>query len=132
MLVALAVTVAAGLLSRAIALPGILREQTGDALYATATWWLLALLWPGARASTLAAAAFAFASAVEASQQLHFGWLDALRATTPGRLLLGQGFQWADVVAYAVGTAIAVGADRLIMACRRRPPSRDGSPPRAP
>jgi len=47
------------------------------------------------------------------SQLVQIGWLDALRATRLGGLLLGHGFQTADLVAYAVGTLVALTADRF-------------------
>jgi Protein of unknown function (DUF2809) len=43
----------------------------------------------------------------EVSQLWHTPWLDAIRHTTVGRLMLGLGFLWSDLVCYAVGTIIA-------------------------
>jgi len=107
----LAVVVALGLLSRRYPLPGILAEYTGDALYATAAFGLFALMAPGARTLTLGLAAFAFAAAIEAAQALDWPWLQALRSHRLGALLFGQGFQLADLVAYALGTTLACVAD---------------------
>ncbi len=50
---------------------------------------------------------------VELSQLIHWGWLDALRSTLPGRLVLGQGFLASDLVCYAVGVAMAFAIDWL-------------------
>ena len=122
-LVGLAVTIALGLLSRRHPLPGLLAEYTGDALYTVAVFWCAAFVrpgWPGGRLAVLAAA---FAAAIECSQLLSPGWLCELRATRLGALLLGQGFQWADLLAYAVGAAVAWGIDRLLVVSGR-PPAR--------
>jgi hypothetical protein len=112
--VAVAATIALGLGSRTVALP----KGIGDALYATMMFWGLALLAPRARASRLAAAALAWCVAVEGLQLDHAPWLEALRATTPGRLVLGQGFHAVDLVCYAIGVAVAVGSDALLRSAR--------------
>lgn len=108
---ALLATAALGLLSRRYPLPGFLAEYTGDAAYATAAFFLFALVWPRARTVTLLALAFGFAAAVEASQLLAWPWLQDLRATRLGGLLLGHGYQAADLIAYAVGALLAGCAD---------------------
>lgn len=106
-------TIWLGLASRRWPLPGVFAEYTGDALYAVAAYWAIALLCPAWPAAGLALAAFGASAAVEASQLVHLGWLDSLRETRLGGLLLGHGFQTADLVAYAVGTLVALTADRL-------------------
>jgi len=108
---ALLATAALGLLSRRYPLPGFLAEYTGDAAYATAAFFLFALPFPRARTAALLVLAFGFAAAVEASQLLAWPWLQELRGTRLGALLLGQGYQTADLAAYAVGTLLAGCAD---------------------
>lgn len=107
----LAVVIGLGLASRRWPLPGVFAEHTGDALYATAAFCALALLAPAARTHKLGAAALLFAFAIEALQLLTWPWLQQLRASRIGALLLGQGFLWADLVAYAIGVALACVAD---------------------
>lgn len=129
-LAALSIVVAAGLASRRWPLPGIFAEHTGDALYATAAWFLFGSALPRLRRRPLTLAAFAFSALVEGSQLLHPGWLDAVRATTVGRLLLGQGFQWADLLAYAIGAGAGGLLDvALNRGTRRATPT--GAPPPA-
>ena len=41
---------------------------------------------------------------VEISQLIRGDWLDTIRSTRLGMLLLGRGFLWSDLVAYAGGT----------------------------
>lgn len=105
--VVLLLVVGLALLSRRYPLPGLLAEHTGDALYATAAYFLFAFCRPSARAPRLAAAAFAFATAIELSQLLTWPWLGAVRATRLGALLLGQGFQLTDLFAYLAGAGLA-------------------------
>tara|TARA_Y100001954_G_C15456388_1_gene428691 strand:- start:181 stop:558 length:378 start_codon:yes stop_codon:yes gene_type:complete len=42
--------------------------------------------------------------AIECSQLLTYDWLMQMRTTIPGRLILGQGFLWSDLIAYTAGT----------------------------
>jgi hypothetical protein len=58
----------------------------------------------------LAVVAAAVAALVEFSQLIHLGWLDQLRRTTVGALLLGQTFAWWDIAAYWAGVAAACAA----------------------
>jgi hypothetical protein len=64
----------------------------------------------------MALAAVAFCFAIELSQAYHAPWIDGVRATTPGRLVLGQGFRAFDLICYVLGVALAVA---LEMAGRR-------------
>ena len=118
--VSLAVVVALGLLSRRFPLPGLLAEHTGDALYATAVYCALGFCMPSCRPAPLAFAAFGLSAAVEVSQLLTFGWLRDLRSTDAGALLLGQGFQAADLVAYAAGALLAAAFEHALRPVRRR------------
>ena len=65
-------------------------------------WWIGALA-PDARLSLRAGLALAICWVVEVSQLYHAPALDAWRLTTPGRLILGSGFDPRDLVAYALG-----------------------------
>lgn len=114
--------VALGLLSRRHPLPGVLAEYTGDALYTVAMFCALRWFVPTGRGTLLAAVAFAVSAAVETSQLLRWPWLTDLRGSRLGALVLGQGFQWADLLAYGIGALAAWAVDRSF---RRRlaPPS---------
>jgi len=113
-------TIAAGLASRAWAahLPWWLAKNAGDALYATMIALGLGLLAPRARLRWIAIAALAWCWAVELLQLVRAPWLDAIRATTPGHLVLGQGFHGFDLVCYAIGVALAIALERGVL--RRR------------
>lgn len=109
-------TVAAGLASRrySAALPEFIGRYAGDTLWAAMVFWVLAVLWRRASTSRLAAGAWIIAVAVECSQLYHAPWIDAMRETRIGALILGNGFLWSDLVCYAVGVGIAAGTDSLI------------------
>lgn len=104
--VGVAAVIALGLASRAFPLfPTVFGKYPGDALWALMVFLGAALLVP--RASTLKLATFAvcFSYLVEISQLYHVPWLDSIRSTTFGHLVLGSGFSWLDLVAYAIGVA---------------------------
>ena len=111
--VVLLATITLGLLSRRYPLLGILAEYTGDALYTVAAFVGLALLLVRASARSLAIMAFSWSAAVECSQLLSWPWIMDLRNTQWGRLVLGSGFQWADLIAYLIGAIVAAGVDSV-------------------
>jgi hypothetical protein len=119
----LAATIALGLATRRFpsVFPSLLATYGGDALWAAMVYWLLAFLRPSASWRALAAGALGIAIAVECSQLVHTPWLDAVRATRLGALVLGQGFLWSDLVAYLAGVGLAVLMDRVM---RRSGPTR--------
>jgi hypothetical protein len=110
---AVAATIAAGLGSRAVAgsLPWWLAKNAGDALYATMVFFGAGMIAPRIRTAVAAALALAWCFAVEASQLYHARWIDGVRATVPGHLVLGQGFHAFDLACYAVGVALGAGLE---------------------
>lgn len=110
------ITVLLGLASRRWAedLPRFVAAYAGDALWAAMVFWIAAFVRPAARTSRLAAAALVIAVAVELSQLYHAPWIDAVRATRPGALVLGQGFLWSDLACYAAGVGAAALVDLAI------------------
>lgn len=78
-------------------LPEWLRDPAGGILYVC--------LWAAVLRS--AVAALAVTCAVEFAQLWHPAWLEAVRATLPGRLALGTTFAWSDFPPYLAGAALA-------------------------
>ena len=111
-LLALAV-VAAGLFWRSglIPLPQWLSNNGGDALWALMVFVSFGFLLPRASTLVIALLALIFALGVEFSQLYQAPWLDAVRATVPGRLVLGTTFNWPDLPAYAVGIVLGALAE---------------------
>jgi hypothetical protein len=87
-------------------LPYVLATFAGDTLWALALFLLLGLVLPRVTTAWVAAAAFGLSTLVELSQLYHAPWIDAIRQTTLGGLVLGFGFLWSDLVCYAVGVAL--------------------------
>ena len=100
--------VAAGLLWRSglIPLRPDLSNYGGDALWALMVFLGFGFLFPRSSTLVVALLALTFSWGVEFSQLYHAPWIDAIRATIPGKLVLGNTFNWLDLPAYAVGIAL--------------------------
>jgi hypothetical protein len=109
-------TIGAGLASRRYPafFPAFIARYAGDTLWAALVFWLLALGWRRAGTGRLAGGAIVIAFAVECSQLYHAAWIDSIRRTRIGALVLGSDFLWSDLVCYAVGVGIAAVLDALI------------------
>ena len=110
------IAIALGLASRRFArsLPDFVRLYAGDALWAATVYFLAATLWPRARIASLAVGALAFAFVIEASQLFRAPWIDGVRSTRLGALVLGQGFLWSDLACYTIGVAAAAIVDQAM------------------
>lgn len=111
-----AVVLALGLASRRydVWLPTILSEYAGDTLWALLVFLGISALRPDARLPLRGAVALGIAFLVEISQLYHAPWIDAIRATKIGGLVLGFGFLWTDLVCYAVGVSIGILLDWVL------------------
>jgi hypothetical protein len=106
----------------------VARDVLGDALWAAMIAWWLGALVPSARLAVRSAAALAVCFAVETSQLYHAPFIDSIRHTFAGHLLLGTGFDPRDFAAYAVGVVGAVLLELALVSRSRRDP---GSTPGA-
>ncbi len=119
-LVATIVTIGAGLLCRMRKewFPGVVNLYLGDTLYAVMMYFVMAFLFPSKSAYFKAFTALAICFAIELSQLYHSPFVDTLRNTLFGRLVLGSGFLWSDLLAYTIGVLFAVAIDLLLL-CNR-------------
>lgn len=97
------VLIGLGLLSRRMT---FLPLWLGDSLWAMTVYASLGLLLPQMTEKRKARLALFLAFLIEFSQLLQWPWLQKLRQTLLGHLLLGQGFLWSDLLAYTVGIAL--------------------------
>jgi hypothetical protein len=79
------------------------RDVAGDALWAAMMTWLVGATLPRAGVAVRSAVAFGVCVVVELSQLVHAPAIDAIRRTALGHLVLGNGFDARDLVAYALG-----------------------------
>ncbi|PGD93484.1 DUF2809 domain-containing protein [Bacillus wiedmannii] len=104
------VVIILGLSSRkfAFALPHLLNDYLGDALWALMIFTGFGFLFPKTETKKLAFISLMFCYGIEASQLYHAEWIDSIRATNLGGLVLGYGFLWSDVVAYTIGVGVGI------------------------
>lgn len=97
-----------GLSSRKLAfeLPTLLNNYLGDALWALMIFIGFGFLFPKIETKKLAFISLMFCYGIEISQLYHAEWIDSIRATTLGGLVLGYGFLWSDLVAYTIGVGV--------------------------
>lgn len=84
-------------------LPGFLRDYAGDTLWAFMVFWGIGFLFAKISTGRAMIAALLFSYTIEFSQLYQAQWIDSLRHTTLGGLVLGFGFLWSDLICYTVG-----------------------------
>ncbi|HGH7182002.1 TPA: DUF2809 domain-containing protein [Bacillus luti] len=104
------IVIVLGLSSRkfAFALPDLLNAYLGDALWALMIFTGFGFLFPKIETKKLTFISLLFCYGIEMSQLYHSPWIDSIRATTLGGLILGYGFLWSDLVAYTSGVGIGI------------------------
>ena len=111
-----------GLASRsswATALPRLVRIYAGDTLWALALFLFLAFLFPALSTLRIALVTLLLSYAVEFSQFYQAEWINAIRDTRIGGLILGFGFKWSDLVCYTIGCSLGVLGERLANRIRK-------------
>ena len=105
-----------GLLSRkyGYVIPDFIDTYLGDSLWALMIYFGVAFVFNKSRFKIVAALGLSFCYIIEISQLYHSNWIDNIRQTTLGALILGYGFLWSDLVAYSIGIGIGVIIDLLI------------------
>lgn len=93
--------------------PDVVNLYLGDALYAVMMYCIYSFIFIGQPAKYPAYFALVTCYCIEFLQLYSAGWMVALRATLPGKLILGSGFLWSDLLAYFIGVAAAYTIDIL-------------------
>lgn len=115
--------VVAGLTSRsslASSLPSFITTYAGDTLWALMVYLGFGFFFPTHSPRETALLAILFAFSIEFSQFYHAAWIDNLRQTRLGGLILGFGFRPSDLVCYSVGVVLGYLAERFLR-CPRTP-----------
>jgi len=110
---AILLVIALGLFWRSNVLPlsGFTAKYGGDALWALDVFLGFGFLFRSLRTRWIALLAVCFAWSIEFSQLYQAPWIQTLRATVPGRLVLGSSFNSPDLLAYAMGIALGVAGE---------------------
>jgi hypothetical protein len=89
-------------------LPSSVAAYAGDTLWAWAAFLGIGLILPGASTLLVAALALTFSVVIEISQLYHAPWIDSIRHTTLGGLILGYNFLASDLLCYTLGVGLGV------------------------
>ena len=109
------ITIILGLLSRKVqGLPQIISSYSGDALWALMVFFLFSFLFNKKSTIFILVISIIFSYGIEISQLYHAPWIDSIRATTLGGLILGIRFLWSDLICYTVGIVIGAIIDKII------------------
>lgn len=115
-------TIGLGLLSRSSLFESVefVRQYGGDALWALTAYWMIGVVAPNCNSLRKGLIAVAFAFTIEFSQLYQSPWINELRQTTMGGLILGYGFKLSDLIAYSIGVACGVAGDTSLPSSRDR------------
>lgn len=102
-IVGILVIAAIGLSSRNV---DYIPTETGDALWSMMVFCLIRSIFIKKKLLAIAIASLLISYADEFSQLIKWDWLNEIRRTTIGHLILGQGFLWEDILAYTIGIGI--------------------------
>jgi hypothetical protein len=79
----------------------------GDMLYAVLIYFGFRFLIIKSKKSTSLLLSLLFCFGIEILQLVKIDWLIAIRKTTLGHYILGQGFLWLDLFCYVIGSLVA-------------------------
>lgn len=105
------ITIIIGLLSRHFAFVPLF---IGDILWALMIYFIVRFLFVDNPVKFIVIVSLLFCYVIEFSQLYKAPWINNLRHTLFGRLVLGEGFLWSDLLCYTFGVVIGVWVDRLI------------------
>lgn len=96
-----------------LGLSAFIVKYGGSMLWATMVYFLVAMAVPARSRWSAALVAGAIAVCVELFRLVHTPWLDALRMTTAGALLIGRIFSLWNMLAYGIGIVLGMLLDRF-------------------
>lgn len=105
-----------GLLSRKMSACTLdfVKMYLGDVLWGMMVYFGCRFLFVNLKKRVSFGIALVFSYLIEISQLYHAPWIDAIRATTLGALILGFGFLWSDIACYTIGIILGVVVDSLL------------------
>ena len=98
-------TIITGLLSRKIS---FIPFFIGDILWAFMMYYVIRFISIKSEIIKVFIISLIVSFSVEFSQLYQAHWINTIRHTLPGRLILGQGFLWSDLLAYTAGCILAM------------------------
>ncbi|WP_206619106.1 ribosomal maturation YjgA family protein [Flavobacterium cerinum] len=113
--VVIVITIATGLFVRIKQawFPNIVNLYLGDMLYAFMVYYIVSCIAINKNLILRSMIALLFCYCIEISQLYQAGWINEIRQTIPGKLILGSGFLWSDLLACFLGILAVVLVDNL-------------------
>lgn len=110
------IVIALGLTSRKMhnVIPDVLNTYLGDALWVLMSFIAFGFIFRTMKTKGVALIGIIFCYLIELSQLYHANWIDSIRRTTLGGLVLGYGFLWSDLIAYAIGIGVGVAIEFIL------------------
>lgn len=96
-------------------LPKFIVLYAGDVLWAMMVYVGFAFIFNKVTYKKITIMAFIFSYAIEFSQLYQASWINSIRATTIGALVLGHGFLFTDLICYSLGIGIALAIEKFII-----------------
>jgi glycopeptide antibiotics resistance protein len=115
--IAVIITILLGLASRKYShlLFFFLAENAGDILWAMMVYFGFRFLFLKKRIEIAILLSFLFSFGIEFSQLYQEDWINQIRGTMLGALILGKGFLTVDLIRYTIGIVIASTLDRVMI-----------------
>jgi hypothetical protein len=105
------ITIVLGLISRKITLVPL---WVGDVLWATMIFYMVRFVFIKMPIAQVVIISLLFCYGIELSQLYQAVWINQVRQTTFGKLVLGSVFSWGDMLSYTAGVGLGVLSIRLI------------------
>jgi hypothetical protein len=96
-------------------------KELGDVLWAVMFYAIILLIRPTTRPIVAGAISLFIAGGTELSQRYDASWINALRDTRLGGLLLGRHFRWEDMACFVVGSVAAATTHAILRRRSARP-----------
>ena len=118
-------TITLGLYTRSSYLPsslhgGFVTTHVGDILWAAMVYFITCTIFSKFSPLKIAIIALTFSYAIEISQLCQQDWLNQIRNTRLGALILGRGFLWSDLLCYTTGILLAYFLDSKVALTSKR------------
>ncbi|WP_312096034.1 DUF2809 domain-containing protein [Niallia sp.] len=96
-------------------IPALIANHAGDVIWAMMVYFGFRVLFIRKRVLFAGICSLLFSFGIEFSQLYQANWINELRHTTIGALILGKGFIPVDLVRYVSGISLAYFLDKLVL-----------------
>ena len=93
--------------------PVFITKYAGDTLWSLMIFLGIGIVFPTVKTSIIAFVVLTFAFGIEFLQLYNGEFINSLRQTFFGMVVLGSGFLWSDFICYTVGVLIAVIGEKI-------------------